>query len=106
MLLVLELKVLKKNKKISEQDFKILLHFLQSDASIKKLNGINITKDGYKLTGIMIGFELFEIPIIYATLKYVTVYQHSNMIYAIYGCTMNNVFVSDSYASDANIVYI
>jgi hypothetical protein len=56
--------------------------------------------------GIMIGCELFEIPIMYATLKYVTAYQHSNMIYAIYGCTMNDVFVSDSYASDANILYI
>ena len=56
--------------------------------------------------GIMIGCELFEIPIMYATLKYVTAYQHSNMIYAIYGFTMNDVFVSDSYASDANILYI
>lgn len=56
--------------------------------------------------GIMIGCELFEIPIIYATLKYVTAYQLGNMIYAIYGCTMNDVFVSDSYASNANIVYI
>lgn len=54
----------------------------------------------------MIGCELFEIPIMYATLKYVTAYQFSNMVYAIYGCIVNNVFKSDSYTSDANIIYI
>lgn len=104
MLLVLELKVLKKNKRISEQDIEILLRFLQSDASIKKLNNIYIPDIGYKFNGgTMIGCNLLNDP---GLGNFVLPCQVDGKIYATYGYNWSDGFSFKNYSSYANVIYI
>lgn len=78
----------------------IILH---SDASIKKLNNIYISANGYVLKGTMIGCDLLDSP---GQSEYFTAYQYDGKVYATYGFNWSSGFDFKNYSSYANIIYI
>ena len=66
----------------------------KSDASIKKIYNLNISKEGYKLNGILIGYNLHKLS---ATFHLSFVVQNSGNVY---------IRVTDFYNGSATTQYI
>ena len=76
---------------------------ISNDASIKKLNNIYITKNGYALNGAMIGFDILDNPLNDIDL----VYQAHGKIYCKSVNHWNDGSVTAGYNEfHVNIVYI
>lgn len=85
---------------LSHVDIGILI---SNDASIKKLNNIYITKDGYALNGAMIGFDILD----YTLNDIDLVYQAHGKIYCKSVNHWNDGSVTAGYNEfHVNIVYI
>ena len=83
----------------------ILFIFNESDASIKKLNNIKITSNGYPLNGTLIGFDILNTSSSYDDANWV--YQNEGRLYCRWIKHWSDGGASSGNTScNANIVYI